>query len=119
MAKSNWDIKGAINKYEQAVQDGLRVAIAHLSSESLRTAIGERGEALKARKSGQLKDSFKTELEGLKGYVGNITDYYIYVHYGTSEGKPGKTQPRPILTLVLDRNTNEVKRIIQKAINSV
>lgn len=120
MARTKWNIPKVIKQYERALADGLTLAMKFLESEAVATTGGRRGIELKAVDQGRLINSYVVERpEQLRAILFNDTDYYTYVHFGTAEGKPGQTQPRPILTLTLDRNTKNIEKIFDKALSKI
>lgn len=116
--KNEWYIDKVVNETFGKIQDGLATVMVFLEGEAVKTTSGQRGSELKAVDKGQLIASYDVSVSGLTGILTNLAEYYIYVHYGTAPGKPGQTQPRPIITLVLDRNIENIEKIIQRAINS-
>jgi len=116
---TKFNIDQTVNTQLSAIKDGITLSMEFLKSEAIQTTEGKRGIELRAVDTARLKNSYATETQRLTGYLGNLTDYYVYVHFGTAEGKPGQTQPRPILSLVLDRNIKNIVRIITKSLSKV
>lgn len=122
MAKSKWNTNKWFNKKKkQFMRAGVLVA-QNLDSEAVATTSGKRGIFLKAVDNAVLIKNYATDVffsaDDLVVQLGNIVNYYKYVHFGTEEGKPGKTQPRPIITVVNDREAKNNLKLVQKVLNN-
>lgn len=62
-------------------------------------------------RSGELRDSISSEVEGLEAAIGSDSDIMVYQEFGTSKGIP----PRPVLGPAAYRNKDNICKIIGAA----
>lgn len=130
--------KSYFDKYKRELEkefdDKLDVVGEHISSEGSNYAIGAYGEALKAIKYGNYKNSFNYHRPNkLTVENGNSADYSDYIEFGTGQrieewginvvkykNKKGKSisrtgmKPRPIQQTVIDSNDSEILDILSR-----